>query len=149
MNANPVLTFKCRSSGRLAALLCVMHLVAFGLLWPLAVSFWVKVAITVLLILSLIHYLRQDALLTSSAAVAAVTLTANMTCVITTRAGAVINGNLLASTVVTPYLTVIFYRPEGKWLSRSIVILSDSLDVEVFRKLRIWLQWRWKARVKH
>lgn len=145
MNDNPSLVLQRRPSRQLAILLFVVHLGSFGLLWPLTVPFWIKAMIAGLLAASLIYYLRQDALLTSGTAVTAFTLTDAQKCIMTTRSGAIIKGNLLANTFVSPYLTVILIQPQEKWLSRSIVILPDSLDTDTFRRLRVWLRWRWKA----
>jgi toxin CptA len=52
---------------------------------------------------------------------------------------------VLASTMVTPNLTVLHYRPEGSRRAQTAVILPDSLPADDFRRLRVWL--RWKAKV--
>ncbi|MBI3902775.1 MAG: hypothetical protein HY306_07520 [Nitrosomonadales bacterium] len=31
--------------------------------------------------------------------------------------------------------------PQGARFARSMIILPDSLDVESFRQLRVWLKW--------
>lgn len=145
MNDNPSLVLQRRPSRQLAILLFIAHLASFGLLWTLTAPLWFKVIITGLLVASLIYYLRQDAFLTSSAAITAFKLTNAQKCITTTRSGAITKGSLLANTFVSPYLTVILIQSQGKWLSRSIVILPDSLDADTFRRLRVWLRWRWKA----
>ncbi len=142
MNNNPALTIQRQPSRRLAVLLCAMHMISFGLLWPLIVPFALKVAITALLIVSLIYYLRQDALLTADHAVTAFTLTGTLQCTVTLRSGEAVTGTVQGGTFVAPCLTVILYRPEGKFFARSIVIFPDGIDAEAFRKLRVWLRWR-------
>jgi len=43
-------------------------------------------------------------------------------------------------TLVLPFLVVLLYRQEGRL--RSLTLLADSLAVEDFRQLRLWLRWR-------
>ncbi len=128
----------------LAILLILTHFAAAGLLWPLTLSLGIKVAIVAILMMSLIYYLRQDALLTANTAVLAFVLSDEMQCTLTTRAGKRIACDILSSTFVAPYLTVLNLKPVGKLLMRSVVILPDSIDAEEFRQLRVWLRWKWK-----
>ncbi|MBI2311386.1 MAG: hypothetical protein HYU77_02655 [Betaproteobacteria bacterium] len=48
---------------------------------------------------------------------------------------------LLDECHASPHLAVIRFRPAGRRLARSIVILPDAVDPEAFRRLRIWLRW--------
>lgn len=138
------LSIHLKPSSRLVIMLSLAHLVAAGLLWPLALPWSVKVVIIVLLIISLGHYLRQDALRTASNAVIAFELSEAMQCTLTTRSGETMACIILGSTFVTSYLTVLNLRAEGKFFTYSIVILPDSIDTEEFRQLRVWLRWRWR-----
>lgn len=146
MNSKSVLIVQRQPSRRLAALLCAMHLVSFGLLWPLTISLWSKAALTALLIASLVHYLRQDALLTARRAVATFKLTEDGRCAAMLRSGETVIGAVQGSTFAAPYLTVILYQPEGRFFPRSIAILPDGIDAETFRKLRVWLRWKVRER---
>lgn len=142
MNDKAEFVLQRKPSRQLAMLLLIVHVGSFGLLWPLAVPLWIKVMITGLLIMSFIYYLRQEALLTSDAAITVFTLTAEQKCIITTHSGTIINGSLLANSFVSPYLTLILIQPQGKWRTHSIVLLPDSLDAESFRRLRVRLRWQ-------
>lgn len=142
MNSKSVLIVQRQPSHRLAALLCAMHLVSFGLLWPLTISPWLKAAVTMLLVASLIHYLRQDALLTARQAVITFKLTEDKRCIATLRSGETVTGAVQGGTFAAPYLTVILYQPAAKFFTRSITILPDGIDAEIFRKLRVWLRWK-------
>lgn len=143
MNDNADFVLLRKPSRQLAMLLLIVHIGSFGLLWPLAVPVWIKVMITGLLIISFIYYLRQDALLTSDAAITVFTLTAEQKCIITTCSGTIIKGSLLADSFVSPYLTLILIQPQEKRRTYSIVLLPDSLDAETFRRLRVRLRWQW------
>lgn len=139
-----VLIIHRKPSYRLAAILSLAHLAAAGLLGLLELSLGIKAIATAALVFSLIYYLRQDALLTANDAVEFFELSDEMQCTLTTRSGESVGCSLLGSTFVTPYLTVLNLKPSGKILTRSVVILSDGIDVEEFRQLRVWLRWKWK-----
>jgi toxin CptA len=49
---------------------------------------------------------------------------------------------LLPSTMVTPWLSVLHWREGGRF--RAFAILGDSLPAGDFRRLRIWLKWKAK-----
>lgn len=125
-------------------LLSLVHFVATGLLWMLALTLGIKAMGTFVLIISLIYYLKQDALLTANNAVVALALSDEMQCALTTRSGESIACSILGSTFVAPYLTVLNLKPAENFFTRSVVILPDSMDVEEFRQLRVWLRWKWK-----
>jgi toxin CptA len=146
MNSKSILIVQRQPSRRLAAILCAMHLVSFVLLWPLTISLWSKAALTALLIASLIHYLRQDALLTARRAVATFKLAEDGRCAATLCSGETVIGAVQGGTFAAPYLTVILYQPEGRFFSCSIAILPDGIDAETFRKLRVWLRWKVRER---
>ncbi|MBS0424206.1 MAG: hypothetical protein JSR71_07220 [Proteobacteria bacterium] len=138
------LRIRLQPSCYLARLLSFAHAAAGLVLWPLALPLGVKAAFIVLLIASLIYYLRKDALLIAHDAIVALTLTEEMSCILTARSGQSMTCSLSDSTFVAPYLTVINLQPNERFFMRSVVILPDSIDAEEFRRLRIWLRWEWK-----
>lgn len=140
----PDLFIHLQSSYRLVTILCLAHLITAGFLWPLALPLEIKAIIFVLLIISLLYYLRKDALLSANDAVIALQLKEDMRCIVTTRSGQSIACRILGSTFVAPYLTVMNLQPAGKFFMRSVVILPDSIKEEEFRRLRVWLRWKWK-----
>lgn len=140
----PDLFIHLQPSYRLVAILSLAHLIAASFLWPLALPLEVKAIIVVLLIISLLYYLRKDALLSADDAVIALQLKEDMCCIVTTRSGQSITCRILGSTFVAPYLTVMNLQPAGKFFMRSVVILPDSIKGDEFRRLRVWLRWKWK-----
>jgi hypothetical protein len=52
------------------------------------------------------------------------------------RCGALRDGSFVA-----PWLTIVRWRPAGARFDRTLVILPDMLDAEVFRHLRVLLRW--------
>jgi toxin CptA len=137
-----VLSVHRKPSYRLAAILSIAHLATSGLLGLLALPLSIRVIIVAILIISLIHYLRQDALLIASNAVVAFVLSDEMQCTVTTYSGKSMIYAVMSSTFVTPYLTVLSLKSTEKFFAHSVVILPDSIDAEEFRQLRVWLRWR-------
>ena len=103
-------------------------------------------SIAILLIISLIYYSKQEALLSARSAVVAFELSDDMQCILTTRAGESVVCTILSSTFVAPYMTVLNLKPVGKFLTRGVVILPDGIDAEVFRRLRVLLRWKWREK---
>ena len=139
-----ILSIQRKPSYWLAIILSLAHLAAAVILWTLVLSLGIKLTVTVALIISLIYYLRQDALLTANSAVIAFELSDEMQCTLTTRSGESIVCSILSSTFVAPYLTVLNLKPAEKLFMFSVVILPDSINAEEFRQLRVWLRWKWK-----
>lgn len=142
--AVPLLTTRLEPSVRLGVMLSLAHFAAIGMLWPLALPLAVKLLGTTLLAASLLFYLRSYALLRSPRSVVALELSEEMACTLETQHGERIICTLQGSSFVAPYLTVLNFKLSGKFFTRSIVILADSIDAEQFRQLRVLLRWKWK-----
>ena len=141
-----ILSVLRKPSFRLVTFLSIAHCVAAGLLWPLLLPMSTKAVIAILLIISLIYYSKQEALLSARSAVVAFELSDDMQCILTTRAGESVVCTILSSTFVAPYMTVLNLKPVGKFLTRGVVILPDGIDAEVFRRLRVLLRWKWREK---
>jgi toxin CptA len=59
-----------------------------------------------------------------------------------TRRGEWRECEVLGSTYVTAFLTVLNFRVSGARRVRSVVLMSDSMAADDFRRLRVWLRWR-------
>ncbi len=131
----------------LAAILIVSHCVAIILIWLLAITTAIKILVTIAITYSCVYYLRQDALLLNNNAVIAFDLFEKMQCKITTRSKKSIRCLIAPNSFVTPMLTVLIFKLE-KPLSLSpfcsVVILPDRIETNEFRRLRIWLRWKYR-----
>lgn len=131
----------------LAAILIVSHCGAIILIWLLAVTTAIKILVTIAITYSCVYYLRQDALLLNNDAVIAFDLFEKMQCKITTHSKKSIRCLIAPNSFVTPMLTVLIFKLE-KPLSLSpfcsVVILSDRIETNEFRRLRIWLRWKYR-----
>ena len=146
----PLLTLRLGSSFRLALILGLAHVTAIALLWPLMLPVAAKLAATGVLATSLVIYLRHYALRNLPGSIIGLAIADDMTFTLQTRCGQHIVCELLGSSFVAPYLTVLELRPgnAAKWWqrprARSVVILPDALGKEDFRQLRVLLRWKWK-----
>jgi toxin CptA len=134
------LQFKLQPSQYLATMLLVAHSATLVALFQLSFPFWAKVSVALFVLFSLLYQLKRVAWLSEGTATVALKLEGELI-VMTTRGGALLTGRILSDSLVTPYLTVLNILPEGARFARSVIIMSDSLDAESFRQLRVWLKW--------
>jgi len=136
-----ILSIHPEPSLRLVIILVSIHLIAIFSIYSLPLFEGLKAIGIAVSIISLIYYLKKNALLTDADAIKVLMLSDEMPCQLTLRSGESYICNVLEDSFVAPYLTVINLKLEGKFFPRSLIILGDSLDVEEFRQLRVWLRW--------
>jgi len=105
---------------------------------------WSKLALAVLLLSSLLYYLRRDAWLQLPASCIGLVLEGDGA-ILLRRDGVRLPCEILHDSLVMPYLTVLNVLPQGARFARSVVVLPDSLEAESFRQLRVWLKWGTQA----
>lgn len=133
--------FTIQPSRYLAVILLAAHGTALAVLIPLGLPIWAKAALSMVILFGLAYHLQRDALLSSKIAIMALMLEEEQA-VLTLRGGDKLVGHVLRDSVVTPFIAVLNFLPQGARFARSVVILPDSLDVESFRQLRVLLKWR-------
>jgi toxin CptA len=128
-------------SRRLAAALLAAHAVAAACV---AISFPPGLAMPGigLIAASAAYYLRRDALQHAGDAIVDLLLRQGGGCELTTRAGTRLTGQVLGSTFVSPWLTVINVGLRAGRGRRSVVLAPDSADTDALRQLRVWLRYR-------
>jgi len=136
--------FEFHPSRYLTIMLVAAHGAVLALL-PLAPPpLWSKLALAVLLLSSLLYYLRRDAWLQLPASCIGLVLEGNGA-ILLRRDGVRLPCEILHDSLVMPYLTVLNVLPQGARFARSVVVLPDSLEAESFRQLRVWLKWGTQA----
>lgn len=140
-----MLSVSLKASRILAVLLAAMHALGIGLLWSLPLTLWLKAFFTAALLASLAFYLGRDAWRSFSWSVVAVSLDSECKCGIRTEKGEWLEAKLLASSFVSPYLTVLNVRPHRSRWAQHVIILPDAIDPERFRQLRVLLNWKCRA----
>ena len=129
-------------STTLAAALGAVHLAAAGSLWLTPIPVTGKVVFTLVIGVSLIYFMAHDALLHASHSIVALDIRDNGAIAIQTRRGEWTDCDVLDSSYVSPYLTVIHCCPRGQRASRYVILVSDNVDAREFRRLRMWLRWK-------
>lgn len=138
----PVHTISVSPSVRLAVALCLMHLIAAGLVWLVPTPALGKGVVTLAIAFSLIYFLARDAALHAASAIVALELKDNGGIAFRTRDGTWVESELSGSSYVSPALSVVVLHPRGRGRTRRAIILADSVDARDFRRLRMWMRWR-------
>jgi toxin CptA len=133
-----------KPSRRLAAVLIAAHTAAAFTLVPLALPAWAKAGLALLVAASLGYALYRHAWLRGAGSVTAIEILEHDRVAVETRSGVRHEARVLGTTYVSPGLCVVNLRVEGRLCARHAVILSDRVDAETFRRLRVWLRWGYR-----
>ena len=136
-----MLNLQLRFSRTLGALLIVAHLASLALVWIAPLPGSVQFAASLLLLASCLFYLRRDCLLLAPGSIICLRFDQEGAGRYQVRNGEWFEATLLGSSLVTPWLSVLNYKPETGRGMRSAVLFPDSIDAEDYRKLRVLLRW--------
>ncbi|HNQ04740.1 MAG TPA: hypothetical protein PKH69_09015 [Thiobacillaceae bacterium] len=123
-------------STRLRLLLTGLHLLAAMALWLAALPLALQTSGSLLLALGLARHLRGAH---------GVTLRGNEKGQLEIRAGQ--TWHALHDTrvhLLSPGLTLLRFENPGNARARNLLVLPDSMPAEDYRRLRVWLQWKYK-----
>lgn len=137
-----MLKIKLRASWRLAAVLLIAHGAAIALIVVVSIPQWLGLVAATALILSCLVSVRRTGLLLAPASTISIEISSDDVLTVQTRRGEWIECEVLASTYVASFLTVLNLREVERERIRHVVVLSDSIDAENFRNLRVWLRWK-------
>ena len=130
-----------KPSRSLAAVLTLAHSAAAATVIPLETPLWAKSLLALAILASLARALFRHALLRSPGSLRAIELRENDETAVQTRDGAWHEARILGTTYVSPLMSVINLRLEGRMLARHMLIVQDNADAEYFRRLRVRLRW--------
>ena len=131
-----------RPSRILTAILVLAHGAAIAMVVLAGMPLWLDLIAIAVLVASLVYDLRKTALLQAPDAVIGLEITSDDKFSIQTRRGEWIESEVLGSTYVTSFLTILNLKVIDSGRTTRAVILPDSLNAEDFRKLRVWLRWK-------
>ena len=131
-----------RPSRILTAILVLAHGAAIAMVALAGMPFWLELIAIAALVASLVFDVRQTALLRAPDAVITLEIASDDKLSIQTRRSEWIECEVLGSTYVTSFLTILNLKGIDSGRNTRAVILPDSLDAEDFRKLRVWLRWK-------
>ncbi len=141
-----MLNIRLKPSLYMTILLSAAHAIAMGLVLALPLSIGLKLVTTLVICISLVFYLKRNARLASPNSIIALQIEEDCTCAIETRGGKRLDCILLPTSYVSASLTILNLKANGEMLARHVVILPDSINPEDFRKLRVLLRWKFKAK---
>ena len=134
--------FKLRPSWLLTAILVTGHGAATTIVMIVGMPSWIMLIASAAIMLNCLYSVRRAALLLAPSSAAAVEIDSDNLLSIRTRDGEWTECEVLDSTYVAPFLTVLNLSETGKRAIRHVVIMPDGIDREDFRKLRVWLRWQ-------
>ena len=138
MNRPPRLHLQPRFSRRAVALIVATHAMTAALLMWLPGSLVVRVAGVAFVAIACGAALRN---VVGRASPASIRVDIERRISVTARNGREREGDVLADSYVGARLTTIVWRPDGAWIVRTILILTDTLAVDEFRQLRIVMRY--------
>lgn len=132
--------FTIRPSKVFSILLILLYL--FAIQSVLLVSFprYLQLALCGVLFLSLLQQLFQHVFLRAQSSWRSFAITERQLTLVT-QDGTELNGEVMASSVVTPFCVFLSIRLEGQFLPVSQAIFFDAMDKEAFRALRVQLKY--------
>ncbi len=138
------LRLQLHASRQLAWVMLMAHGFTLVAILPATLNYPAVITIGVILLLgsSLAYTLRRYAWLQSAQSVVSLLLTDKNTCQACLLSNDCLDCRIDASTFVAPYLTVLSLKTNHFFRRRTVVILPDSVDQELFRQLRVWLRWK-------
>lgn len=126
----------------LILLLGAMHFFGIALPVLLPLPLWLKLVLAGLGTASLTYHVRRDCLRNLPRSLVGLQLGPDCTCLIGNRRGEWREADVLASSFVAPYLTLLNLRPRGSRFPQHVVVLPDAVAAEDFRQLRVLLRWK-------
>jgi hypothetical protein len=128
-----------KPSPRFAMLLLLFHLVVATVVYVTVMPLAVRLAMLLLIALSLFYYLARDALLLFRNSWCDISFAQGCVSVIA-RDGSGFAGQIANETIVSPYFVVLRIRLVGRRMPVSRVIFPDAMNAGAFRELCIRLK---------
>jgi hypothetical protein len=145
-----VIDIMLKPSRQLALLLVIAHVAAVAVVWSLELALWLHIGLKLAIAASLGWALLKNGWFGYGRAAVALRIepadkSGEPDAIeVRLRNGKTARGCVVDGSFVAPYLTVVRYRVTGARrfsLGKSVLILPDSLDRELFRMLRVRLKW--------
>lgn len=120
-------------------LLLLFHAIVAAVAYMTVMPPAARLAMLILVLLSLFYYLARDALLLFPDSWREISFDQGLVSVVT-RGGSGFSGQIASNTAVSPYFAVLRVRPEGHRLPVFRAIFPDALDAGAFRELSVLLK---------
>ena len=141
MNSPHLQIIELRPSRQLAVILGGAHLGAVLALAMLPAALWLQAGAIALLLLNAAYTIRRHAWRRGRTAVTALHFTDREQLRVRLHDGIWHTGRMLGSSTVSVLCTVLNIRLTDHRFPLHTVIMNDCIDIEDFRRLRVWLRW--------
>ena len=130
-----------RPSVELGLALIVLYLSAAGVLIGLAIPVWLKGIVCIGLAWDLFSKLARVAFLQCPTAIVAILITHDGKILASSRNGSWLECVILRTSFVSSRLTVLNMKTRGSPGVRHVILCSQNVDQDEFRRIRTWLKW--------
>ncbi|MFQ6021136.1 MAG: protein YgfX [Acidiferrobacterales bacterium] len=134
------LIFDLKGSLTLTAIMLALHVGAWLIVLSLPISWWLRIALSMVVVLSLYHTLWLHALRRASHAVSNVMLEGDGDWTLRLQNSDGRGPCRLRTHYVHPWVVLVQLRCPGAWLPVNLVIPADAVDADAFRRLRARLK---------
>jgi toxin CptA len=139
-SAKPV-RLDLQPSARLTWVLAVAALAACAAIYVLPFAGWIKLASMLSIVAATAFHIARDAQLRLRSSILAIEVGSDGTLRYLTRAAGWRDAMVRGDSFVTPSLTVLVLATQDRHFPRYAILVSDSGNPEMFRRLRVWLRW--------
>ncbi len=138
------LSLRLGPSRLLTAMLGSTHILAGGALWLASLPLAWALACSLALSAHLAWAVRLHAWRSDAGALIDLELLDDFSVSVCSRTGPWEHYRIAGSSFVSRPLVVLNLRSGVGRQKRRVLIAADSLDADSFRRLRVWLRWRWR-----
>jgi len=122
----------------------VLHGLMLVTIWSLLGISWWSLLVFIMIILSGVYYCQQYQWINSQKAVNKIERDASDKWYLSYQNGkqhsALTSALTLSSSYVTPYLVIMYFDNSSIWQRNAVTIVSDAVDRDLFRQLRVYLR---------
>lgn len=123
-------------------LLAGLHGIALGLALAMPLPAWARAVLGAAIVASAVHAILLHALNRLRHSLVELEISDDCRVAVFDRDGEEHAVELLPSSVVTPWLTLLNLRQAPRRWPRTLLIVPDRVDAEPYRRLRVLLRWR-------
>ncbi|MDF1589367.1 MAG: hypothetical protein P1P93_09495 [Gammaproteobacteria bacterium] len=138
LQTRTVFTLPVARSNRLGLYLLTIHFVILVSVLSVVHHRIAMIAIVVLMGCSFIYYLRRYYFLTDATSLSKLSRDSDNNWFITYSTNSVSEPLMLASSYVSQYCVILYFKGAGFWSEKVAFIMSDAVDSELFRQLRVY-----------
>ncbi|MFW5450790.1 MAG: protein YgfX [Methylophagaceae bacterium] len=133
-----IFSLKISRSNRLLIYLVLIHMLMLVTLISLLALSWWSLVVTILLGVSFIYCCQQQQWLKSTKSIIKIERTINQQWSLLFLDNSQSSDLMLIKSLVTPQLVILYFKGSTWWNTRSVTIIADAVDAELFRQLRVY-----------